>query len=505
MKVGLNLKIGQSLALTPQLQQAIKLLQLSSLELQQELQAMLLENPFLELDEDEPQEGSATTTLDSMPLDASTKSTEEGDGFEAEPERSAADGPDDWEGDGSLDTTVVADEWGDDAPAGLTPGAEGDDFDPMSLRAAHESLQDYLHHQALAQGGSEADRQAVYFLIESLNEDGYLEDSLVNLAQSISGADSEADFDALEELLDQLKIGLKLLQSLEPAGVGARDLAECLKLQLLQLPESDMRSAALCICARSLDALAKKDVKTLVQICAASEETVRAAMQQIARLEPKPGRRFAEVERNIIVPDVIVSTKGKGKNTEFLVQINPDIVPRVRVHQAYAQALKSSKSSEQAQQSLNDARNFVRNIQQRFDTILRTATEIVERQRSFFLHGAIGMKPLVLREVADVLEMHESTISRVTTNKYMATPQGTFEFKHFFSSSLGTQNGGSTSSTAVRALIRQLIEAEEKRKPLSDNALAELLSAQGIDCARRTVAKYREAMRIAPASLRKEV
>ena len=504
MKVGLNLKIGQSLALTPQLQQAIKLLQLSSLELQQELQAMLLENPFLELDEDEPQEGNAVSALDSLPLDTTSKSADDSDGFEAEPERSAADGPDDWEGDGSLDATVVADEWGDDAPAGLTPGAEADDFDPMSLRAAHESLQDYLHHQALAQGGSAADRQAVYFLIESLNEDGYLEDSLVSLAQSISGADCEADFDALEELLDQLKIGLKLLQSLEPAGVGARDLAECLKLQLLQLPESDMRSAALCICARSLDVLAKKDVKTLMQICAASEEVVRAAMQQIARLEPKPGRRFAEVERNIIVPDVIVSTKGQGKNTEFLVQINPDIVPRVRVHQAYAQALKSSKSSEQAQQSLNDARNFVRNIQQRFDTILRTATVIVERQRSFFLHGAIGMKPLVLREIADALEMHESTISRVTTNKYMATPQGTFEFKHFFSSSLGTQNGGSTSSTAVRALIRQLIEAEEKRKPLSDNALAELLSAQGIDCARRTVAKYREAMRIAPASLRKE-
>ena len=502
MKVGLNLKIGQSLALTPQLQQAIKLLQLSSLELQQELQAMLQENPFLELDEDEPPDAAAPEASASL---ADTSDTaDSGDGFEAEPERNAADGPDDWSGDGSLDTTVVADEWGDDAPLGLTPGAEADDFDPMTLRAAHESLQDYLHHQALGLGGSAADRQAVYFLIESLNDDGYLEDSLVSLAQSISGSTDEADFDALEELLDQLKIALKLLQSLEPAGVGARDLAECLKLQLLQLPESEMRRAALRICASSLHLLAKKDVRALLPICDASEEVVRAAMQQIARLEPKPGRRFAQVERHIIVPDVIVTAKGQGKSTEFLVQINPEIVPRVRVHQAYAQALKDGKGGDKAQQSLNDARNFVRNIQQRFDTILRTATVIVERQRSFFLHGAVSMKPLILREVADALEMHESTISRVTTNKYMATPQGTFEFKHFFGSSLGTQNGGSTSSTAVRALLRQLIEAEEKSKPLSDHALAELLSAQGIDCARRTVAKYREAMRIPPASLRKE-
>jgi RNA polymerase sigma-54 factor len=237
---------------------------------------------------------------------------------------------------------------------------------------------------------------------------------------------------------------------------------------------------------------------------------VRDAIALIGRLEPKPGRRFVNVERNIVVPDVLVVQVGKGSQARFRVQLNADVMPRLRVHDIYANALRQHKaggreaSSHAAlQQRLQEARWFIKNIQQRFDTILRVSTAIVERQKSFFQHGELAMRPLVLREIADELGLHESTISRVTTAKYMATPFGTFELKHFFGSGLGTDSGSHASSTAVRALIKQFVAAENPKKPLSDSQLADMLKEQGIDCARRTVAKYREGLRIAPASLRK--
>jgi RNA polymerase sigma-54 factor len=264
------------------------------------------------------------------------------------------------------------------------------------------------------------------------------------------------------------------------------------------------------ICAQPLDLLARRDIKKLVQLCEAREAQVREAMVHIARLEPKPGRRFVDVERNTIVPDVLVQPLGKASGSmRFRVQINPDVLPRIKVHDVYASALRGHRNAGDAaghaamQQRLQEARWFIKNIQQRFDTILRVSTAIVERQKNFFTHGELAMRPLVLREIADELGLHESTISRVTTAKYMATPLGTFELKYFFGSGLGTDSGGNASSTAVRALIKQFISAESPKKPLSDNQLSDMLKEQGIECARRTVAKYREGLKIPVASLRK--
>jgi RNA polymerase sigma-54 factor len=267
-------------------------------------------------------------------------------------------------------------------------------------------------------------------------------------------------------------------------------------------------AVALKICSLSMDLLARRDVKTLVQRCGASDTQIREAIGLIARLEPKPGRRFVDVERNLVVPDVLVTAivkPGSTASPQFRVQLNPDVMPRLRVHDIYASVLRGRKDQNYAslQQRLQEARWFIKNIQQRFDTILRVSTAIVERQKSFFTHGELAMRPLVLREIADELGLHESTISRVTTAKYMATPFGTFELKYFFGSGLGTESGGNASSTAVRALIKQFIAAESAKKPLSDNQISEMLKEQGIECARRTVAKYREGLKIAPASLRK--
>jgi len=249
--------------------------------------------------------------------------------------------------------------------------------------------------------------------------------------------------------------------------------------------------------------MAKRDVKRLSSLCGCSDELVRAALALIARLEPKPGRRFADVQRNVVVPDVIVTAAGRG----FKVQLNPDVMPRLRVQDIYANAMRGQRgdNAQGMQQRLQEARWFIKNIQQRFDTILRVASAIVERQRNFFMHGELAMRPLVLREIADELGLHESTISRVTTAKYMATPFGTYELKYFFGSALGTETGGNASSTAVRALIKQFVASENPKKPLSDNQISDMLKEQGIECARRTVAKYRESLRIAPANLRKAI
>jgi RNA polymerase sigma-54 factor len=259
--------------------------------------------------------------------------------------------------------------------------------------------------------------------------------------------------------------------------------------------------AALAVCKQPMELLAKRDVKRLAAATGCSDDLVKAAIGIIGRLDPKPGRRFVNLERNLVVPDVLVLKSGKG----FKVTLNGDVMPRLRVHDIYANALKQHKGQQAAalQQRLQEARWFIKNIQQRFETILRVSTAIVERQKNFFIHGELAMRPLVLREIADELGLHESTISRVTTAKYMSTPLGTYELKYFFGSGLGTESGGNASSTAVRALIKQFIQAENTKRPLSDSQISDMLKEQGIECARRTVAKYREGLKIAPATLRK--
>ena len=523
MKPGLSLRVSQHLALTPQLQQSIRLLQLSTLELASEVEQMLDDNPFLErADDSAPREEFGLAHADTRVSegDRAQENTTENIAAGADSESAEADFdaesalPDSWDGDGSVEVRPDDGEWGGDAPARANNLGGDDELDPGERGAGQESLTEHLHRQALSLRLSPEDTAALRFLIESLNDDGYLEDSLAQLAATLT--DEGDDLEALEELVHRFTLALKLLQSLEPAGVGARNLAECLTLQLRsRQAERDVAPAAqaciataLKICAQhgAVDLLARRDVKKLAQLTGEGDDAVRAGMQLIATLDPKPGRPFADVERNAIVPDVIVSSVGSGATQRFRVQLNPDVMPKLRVHDIYANALRGGKGGENHQAlsaRLQEARWFIKNIQQRFDTILRVSQAIVSRQSNFFIHGEVAMRPMVQRELADELGVHESTISRVTTAKYMATPRGTFELKYFFGSALGTEAGGNASSTAVRALIKQFIAAEDTGRPLSDSQLAEMLKEQGIDCARRTVAKYREGLRIPIASLRK--
>ncbi|XAH23415.1 RNA polymerase factor sigma-54 [Xylophilus sp. GW821-FHT01B05] len=523
MKQGLSLRVSQHLALTPQLQQSIRLLQLSTLELSQEVEQMLDDNPFLEITQEEAaREEFGVAQADAPAGDDAPFSVADGPGSttasatndaqaEGESEGERLDEPG-WEGDGGVEVAPDDSEWGGDAPARKNNLGDDGEVDATELARSQESLQSHLHRQALALRLSPEDSAALRFLIESLNDDGYLEDSLPSLALGLAGP-GEEQAEEVEELVHRFTMALSLLQHLEPTGVGARDLRECLTLQLraLQATEDDdaadpeVLAAALAICAQPMELLARRDVKRLVAACGADDETTRIAMALIARLEPKPGRRFVDVERNIVVPDVIVRRIGRGTQVRFQVQLNAEVMPRLRVHDIYASALRQHRGEGSAalQQRLQEARWFIKNIQQRFDTILRVSNAIVERQKNFFVHGELAMRPLVLREIADELGLHESTISRVTTAKYMATPYGTFELKYFFGSALGTETGGNASSTAVRALIKQFVASESTKKPLSDSQISEMLKEQGIECARRTVAKYREALRIAPANLRK--
>jgi len=534
MKQGLSLRVSQHLALTPQLQQSIRLLQLSTLELSQEVDQMLDENPFLELSEERaeredfglPQadtpvsEGDRDSEFSSAaPLSDLGSATVSSTSSDEDNAPLGGDEGIDWEGDGSTEMSPDDGEWGVEAKARANNLNAEDEKDATELARTQESLQAFLHRQALGLRLCAEDSAALRFLIESLNDDGYLEESLEDLARTLNPRDLEQ----LDELVHHFTVALRLLHSLEPVGVGARNLGECLQLQLrAQLRELDdegdaegvleATEVALRICLQPMELLAKRDIKRLVQLGVGSDTLVREAIALIARLEPKPGRRFIDVERNIVVPDVLVlqvPNTNKAAQPKFRVMLNPDVMPRLKVHDIYANVLRNHRGGKDSaghaalQQRLQEARWFIKNIQQRFDTILRVSTAIVDRQKSFFTHGELAMRPLVLREIADELGLHESTISRVTTAKYMATPFGTFELKYFFGSGLGTESGGNASSTAVRALIKQFISAESAKKPLSDNQISEMLKEQGIECARRTVAKYREGLKIAPASLRK--
>ncbi len=518
MKQGLSLRVSQHLALTPQLQQSIRLLQLSTLELSQEVEQMLDENPFLEVaDETAPREEFGLAQADapvsadaqdfegtSEPFSNAPTSTSTSDTPADTPADSSASDADSeprledsWEGDGSVDTAPDDSEWGGDAPARKNNNDDDEQADAIELARSQDTLQQHLHRQMLSLRLSQEDRAALHFLIESLNDDGYLEDPLEELAAGLAGDDLEE----FEELQHRFTTALGLLQNMDPPGVGARHLGECLSLQLLDERNTEETRAALAICKQPMELLAKRDVKRLCAATGLSDLLIKAGIAVIGRLDPKPGRRFVNVERNLVIPDVLVQRSGKG----FKVLLNGDVMPRLRVHDIYANALKQHKGQQGAalQQRLQEARWFIKNIQQRFETILRVSTAIVERQKNFFMHGELAMRPLVLREIADELGLHESTISRVTTAKYMSTPYGTYELKYFFGSGLGTDSGASASSTAVRALIKQFIAAESALKPLSDNQISDMLREQGIECARRTVAKYREALRIAPANLRK--
>jgi RNA polymerase sigma-54 factor len=507
MRASLQFRLTQHLALTPQLQQSIRLLQLSTLELHQEVQQMLEQNPFLELDEDTPTAWDGAGDAPAGPGDRLAAA--ELDAPDASPgaddpaalaEVSAADfgttAQDDWANGTEADDFDGIRELPSAGAAG-SGAVDDDDSDPMGRRAVVTGLTEHLLAQVPGLRLCAEDAAALQVLIGSLDDDGYLADTLEEIAAALAPG---LEGDDLDDLLCRLRCARHWLHRLDPTGVGASTLGECLSLQLRQGPDTPARGLALALCASHLELLARRDVRRLMAATGADEALLRQAQAMILRCEPKPGRAFAPTESPVVVPDVVVQRAGRG----LKVSLNPDVMPRLRLHEAYASNTRGQRGSALAG-PLQEARWFIRNIQQRFDTILRVSRAIVERQRAFFTHGEIAMKPLVLREIADELGLHESTISRVTTAKYMATPLGTFELKYFFGSSLNTEAGGNASSTAVRALIRQLVAAEKPEAPLSDSTLSQMLEEQGIQVARRTVAKYREAMKIAPAHLRKAI
>ena len=518
MKPTLQFRLSQHLALTPQLQQSIRLLQLSTLELHQEVEQMLEQNPFLEAEEEsapafEPlaERLSPAERVGERETERAAESSADGGG---DAEAAPLDGTDfggterdDWEnGTEREDFDGIR-----ETPGKSGTNTDSDEFDGQDRDTATISLQDHLREQLSSLRLPPLDAAAVMVLIESLNDDGYLADTLEDIAEQLTGSGDDASdtsddrAEQRDDLLAQLRCGLRWLHSMEPTGVGASDLAECLTLQLRAQARSEAQAVAIIVCKQHLELLARRDLKKLMAATGADEDLLREAQALIVTLEPKPGRQFTRAEANIVIPDVIVQKSGRG----WKVMLNPDVMPKLRINDLYANAIRqqrgagASGSSAGLTSRLQEARWFMKNILQRFDTIQRVSQAIVGRQKNFFTHGAIAMKPLVLREIADELGLHESTISRVTTAKYMSTPFGTFELKYFFGSSLNTEAGGNASSTAVRALIKQIVAAENPAKPLSDSQISQMLEEQGIQVARRTVAKYREALKIAPTQLRK--
>ena len=467
MKQSLQLKLHQQLTLTPQLQQSIRLLQLSTLELDQEIGQMLQDNPMLErLDEGYPAESAQA----------------------AEPSQ---DTPAGVSGDDIYDEMA----WGDRS-YGSASSEDDEDREFQQSDAASTGLRQHLLDQLSLTAMPERDRRLVALLIESLNDDGYLAVSLDELADMLP---AELDYDRCE-----LETALKLLQSFDPTGVGARNLSECLLLQLKALPaDTPLLEAAKSVVKEHLDLLAEREYGKLKKILGLhGDRDFIAVRQLITSLEPRPGALYAPVDARYVVPDVMVK-KVKGM---WVVRLNPHVMPKLRINQMYADILRHHREEGGTLSSqLQEARWLIKNVQQRFETILRVAQAIVDRQRHFLEYGEVAMRPLTLREIGDALDLHESTISRVTTQKYMMTPRGIYEFKYFFGSSLATDAGGAASSTAIKALIRQLIEAEDRSRPLSDNAISDMLKEQGFVVARRTIAKYREMMNIPPASQRKSV
>jgi RNA polymerase sigma-54 factor len=506
MKTSLHLRLSQHLALTPQLQQSIRLLQLSTLELNQEIEQALVENPLLER-EDDPlatplsiaSDGAIVGSTSAAPAAEDTPAPLNGSPSEN------VEGADSGSEPGGLDDGYT--DWG--SPA--RNERDDDDSGPLNWASASITLAEHLRSQVSVTQAPARDRALVEMLIEALDEQGYLTCSVEEVCALCP---REVDIE-----VDEVQAALALLQSFDPPGVGARSAAECLRIQLdTRLRQADGEAVTALHLARRivsehLPLLAARDFLKLRRLLDCTEDELRDAHAVIRGLNPHPGVGFGGSSADYVVPDIFVRRKG----TRWVAQLNPDVMPRLRVNPAYAAAVKAErraggKGGDQSKEGqatwstrLQEARWLIRNMQQRFDTILRVSQAIVDRQSAFFTHGAIAMRPLVLREIADTVGLHESTISRVTSNKYMATPFGVFELKYFFGSHVATETGGAASSTAIRALIKQLIGAEDPKNPLSDSRLAELLGEQGIVVARRTVAKYREALKIAPVAMRKSL
>ncbi|MEC4721531.1 RNA polymerase factor sigma-54 [Noviherbaspirillum sp. CPCC 100848] len=497
MKQTLQLRVSQHLALTPQLQQSIRLLQLSTLELHQELEQILSDNPMLER-VDDPLDHSVRLLADgaiSAPGSSSSNEAPPGEASSStrdEPEGAYEGGADN--GEGGEGGSASDSEWSFDDVARTSKAPEDDDARPQ-LEAHETTLREHLLEQMRVTVREPRDRALVELLIDALNDNGYLEEPLEEIHARLP--------EELEIELDELNVALKLLQSFDPAGVGARNASECLAIQIRRMPKVPLvtRRRSLEIVEQYLQLFAQRDFNKLKKALDCDEEDLREAQHVIKSCNPHPGALYASDASDFVVPDVIVKKTKNG----WQVMLNHEVMPRLRVNALYANILKQSKGEGSLSSQLQEAKWLIKNMRQRFDTILRVAQAIVDRQRNFFSHGAVAMRPLVLREIADTLGLHESTISRVTTQKYMLTPHGMFELKYFFGSHVATEAGGEASSTAIRALIKQLIGAEDPKNPFSDSKIADMLGEQGMVVARRTVAKYREALKIPPVNLRKSL
>ncbi len=474
MKQGLEIKLGQHLAMTPQLQQAIRLLQLSTVDLQQEVQGMLESNPLLEEEEvgvvspaDTASEASSLS--EDRQLDLASETTL--------PEELPVDSQ--WEDVFDLGS------------GGSAPSSDEDLPDFEARNSREQSLQDYLRWQADLSPFTPEERNLAELIIDAIDDNGYLASSLGELAET-SGVSEE-----------ELAAILAIIQDYDPPGVGARNLAECLDRQLQQLP-ADRKEVALArrIVREQLEVLGRHDYARLRQALHAEEEELREAVALIGTLNPKPGGEVGASDSEYVIPDVIVRWVGK----RLRVELNPEAMPKLRINRHYADLSSGRDAAHRyIQDQLNEARWFIKSLQSRQETILKVARAIVDRQKDFFSNGPEAMRPMVLRDIAEEVEMHESTISRVTNQKYMVTPRGLFEFKYFFSSHVGTDQGGAASATAIRAVIMKLVQAEDSQHPLSDAEIAKILANQGIQIARRTVAKYREAANIPTASQRRSL
>ncbi|EPM8670617.1 RNA polymerase factor sigma-54 [Escherichia coli] len=476
MKQGLQLRLSQQLAMTPQLQQAIRLLQLSTLELQQELQQALESNPLLE-QIDTHEEIDTRETQDSETLDTA-------DALEQK------EMPEELPLDASWDTIYTA---------GTPSGTSGDYIDdelPVYQGETTQTLQDYLMWQVELTPFSDTDRAIATSIVDAVDETGYLTVPLEDILESIG--DEEIDIDEVEAVL-------KRIQRFDPVGVAAKDLRDCLLIQLSQFDKTTpwLEEARLII-SDHLDLLANHDFRTLMRITRLKEDVLKEAVNLIQSLDPRPGQSIQTGEPEYVIPDVLV----RKHNGHWTVELNSDSIPRLQINQHYASMCNNTRNDGDSQfirSNLQDAKWLIKSLESRNDTLLRVSRCIVEQQQAFFEQGEEYMKPMVLADIAQAVEMHESTISRVTTQKYLHSPRGIFELKYFFSSHVNTEGGGEASSTAIRALVKKLIAAENPAKPLSDSKLTSLLSEQGIMVARRTVAKYRESLSIPPSNQRKQL
>lgn len=488
MKQSLQIKLGQSLTMTPQLQQAIRLLQLSSLELEAEIQEALDSNPLLEVDEEYAR--TEDSAADRATSESSTEKSTETTAKEESELQNSDSIPEDLPVDSAWDDVF-------EAPAGPMLGGADDDQREFEHGGAGQSLQEYLTWQIDMSNLSPRDREIADAIIDSVDDDGYLTTSLEDIHSGCS-EDDEIDFDEVEAVLC-------VIQNCDPPGVAARDLRESMLLQLQQYDEQTpwLREGKQLI-GDYMELLAGRDFKQIMRRMKLSEDELLEVIALVQSVNPRPGNSIAEAPSEYVVPEVLVK-KVKGK---WKVELNPDCAPKVKVNPYYSgmiQRADSSADNTYLKNQLQEARWFIKSLKSRSETLLKVATCIVERQRAFFEYGEEAMKALVLADVAEEVGMHESTISRVTTKKYMHTPRGIFELKYFFSSHVSTVGGGECSSTAIRALLKRMIAAEEPKKPLSDSKLASLLEDQGINVARRTVAKYREAMSIPPSNERKRL